>query len=546
MQITGDTRRGRTTRKLAGWMPRLPLLWVMLCAMFGLVPAPVLGQTQASVPAPSAQPAALVVGSKRFTESYVLGELAAQALQAAGVPAQHRQGLGNTGILEQALASGAVDMYPEYTGTIVRELLQRQEPGNPSLAQLNDWLAPRGLKAAVPLGFNNTYALAMRTDQAERLGVVSISDLARLPAAAAAALRLGLSHEFLQRADGWLALKQAYALLFRPGSGLDHGLAYQALRQGQVDIIDVYSTDAQLARGDLLVLADDRSFFPRYDAVLLMRAGVDDRALAAALAGRIDETAMVAMNAAVELQGQSFAQVARTFLAKNAAQVGGAASAPATGPDPARSGFVDKLFAPDLPRLLGQHLVLVFGSLALAVVVGVPLGLAAYLHPRWAGGVMGSVGVLQTVPSLALLALLIAVLGQIGFWPALLALFVYALLPVVRNTHAGLAGVPGGLLLAARALGLRRAQVLRTVALPLAMPTLLAGVKTAAVINVGTATVAAFIGAGGLGERIVAGLAVNDAAQMLAGALPAAVLAVLVQWAFDAAERRWRPGPRGA
>ncbi|HEY9238943.1 MAG TPA: glycine betaine ABC transporter substrate-binding protein, partial [Burkholderiaceae bacterium] len=126
----------------------------------------------------AATAAPVVVGSKRFTESYVLGEIVRQTLAAQGIEAEHRQGLGNTGILEQALASGAVDVYPEYTGTIVRELLKRpQASGNPSLAELNEWLAPRGLKAAVPLGFNNTYALAMTEARAAALGIVRISDL---------------------------------------------------------------------------------------------------------------------------------------------------------------------------------------------------------------------------------------------------------------------------------------------------------------------------------------------------------------------------------
>jgi len=462
----------------------------------------------------------VVVGSKRFTESYVLGELVRQTLQAAGVPARHRPGLGNTGILEQALASGAVDVYPEYTGTIVRELLQRE--GNPSLDELNRWLAPRGLKAVVPLGFNNTYALAMREDRAQALGVKTLSDLARLPAGS---LKPGLSHEFQQRADGWPALQRAYALPHAAGAALDHGLAYDALKAGSVDLVDVYSTDAQIGRAGLRVLVDDRGFFPRYDAVLLMRAGVDEAPLRQ-LAGRIDEATMIALNAQVEIDGLSFAEVARRFLA----------GAPAVAT--ARPGFLARLFAPDLGPLLLQHLALVFGSLALAVAAGVPLGLLAWRRPRLAGVVLGGVGVLQTVPALALLAMLIALLGVIGFVPALLALFVYALLPIVRNTHAGLAGVPAGLALAASALGLTERQVLRHVQLPLARTTLLAGVKTAAVINVGTATVAAFVGAGGLGERIVAGLAVNDRQTMLAGALPAALLALAVQWLFDALERR--------
>jgi len=366
----------------------------------------------------------------------------------------------------------------------------------------------------------------MRDSEAQRLGIKTLSDLAKLPVAA---LRLGLSHEFQVRADGWPALQRAYGMALQPGPALDHGLAYGAIKAAQVDVIDIYSTDAKVGRYALRVLVDDRKFFPRYDAVLLMRAAVDAAPLQK-LAGRIDEAAMIALNAQVELDGQSFAEVAKRFLA------GGAA------PAAARQSFFDRLFAPDLPRLLAQHLALVFGSVLLALIVGIPLGIWAWAQPRWSGVVLGAVGVLQTIPSLALLAFLIALMGAIGFWPALVALFVYALLPIVRNTHTGLAGVPTGLTLASRALGLTPQQTLWSVQLPLARPVLLAGVKTAAVINVGTATMAAFIGAGGLGERIVSGLAVNDSAAMLAGALPAAVLALLVQWVFDWIERRSSPG----
>ncbi|MBW8843901.1 MAG: ABC transporter permease subunit [Burkholderiales bacterium] len=477
-----------------------------------------------------AQAAPLQVGSKRFTESYLLGELVTQTLAAQGVAAEHRQGLGNTAILATALQQGQIDIYPEYTGTIVRELLKRDSPADAQapLAQINAWLAPLQLKAGVPLGFNNSYALAMREADAARLGIATISDLA----GKAPTLKLGLSHEFLARADGWPALQRAYALKLQPGTGLDHGLAYQALADGQVDLIDVYTTDAQLARQPVRVLRDDRAFFPRYDAVLLMRAAVDDKPLQG-LAGRLPEQAMIRLNAAAELDGRPFAEVARDFLQS------GASAAPT-----ARQGVWARLVAPDLAKLLGQHLALVLVSLALAVAVAVPLGIAAHRLPRLAAPVMAAVGLLQTLPSLALLAFLIALVGRIGFVPALLALFVYALLPIVRNTHAGLQAVSTGLAEAARALGMTRGQTLRAIELPLALPTLMAGVKTAAVTNVGTATVAAFVGAGGLGERIVAGLAVNDSALMLAGALPAAALAVVVQLVFDALERRVTPGPQ--
>lgn len=487
---------------------------------------------------------AVQVGSKRFTESYVLAELAVQTLQRAGIAAEHRQGLGNTAILAQALRAGQVDFYPEYTGTIVRELLRRTPPADappPTLAELNTWLAPHGLKAAVPLGFNNTYAIAMREADAARLGIASLSDLARLPAADAGRLRAGLSHEFLVRADGWQALKRHYALPVKDAPALDHGLAYQALAQGQVDLIDVYSTDAQIGRLKLRVLKDDRAFFPRYDAVLLMRSTLPAAVLAALapLEGRIDEPTMIGLNAAVELDGRTFADAARALIA-----------AAAPRPPEARASLLALTLAPDLGWLLLQHLGLVFGSVLLAVAVGMPMGIAAHRHARLGAVLLAATGLMQTVPSLALLAFLIAALGAIGFLPALLALFLYALLPIVRNTQAGLAAVPPGQAEAARALGLRDAQVLRLVLLPQALPTVLAGVSTAAVINVGTATVAAFVGAGGLGDRIVAGLAVNDTDRMLAGAIPAALLALAVQAVFALGQRALAPrapraGPGG-
>ncbi|MDQ6628167.1 MAG: ABC transporter permease subunit [Pseudomonadota bacterium] len=461
----------------------------------------------------------------------------AQTYRAAGRSAEHRQGLGNTGILEQALVSGSVDIYPEYTGTIVRELLKRD--GNPSLDELNRLLAPRALVAAIPLGFGNSYALAMPEDKARRLGIATVSDLA---SAKGLALRLGLSHEFLERGDGWPSLRRAYALAQTP-IGLDHGLAYDAVGAGRVDVIDVYSTDARLGRLGLRVLKDDRAFFPTYDAVLLSRAGLDTAPLQR-LIGAIDTKAMIAMNAEVELDGSSFATVAARFLARSGAASGSVAATrgvPTTGEPlatPVKPSFLDRLFAPDFGRLAVEHMVLVFGSLLVAVAVGVPIGIAAWRWPRLAGVLLGSVAILQTVPSLALLAFLIALVGSIGVLPAVIALFLYALLPIVRNTHAGLQGVSREMAQAALSLGLTGRQALRHVQLPLAAPTALAGIKTAAVINVGTATMAAFIGAGGFGERIVAGLAVNDSSVMLAGALPAAVLAIVVQALFDVAERR--------
>ena len=469
----------------------------------------------------------VIVGSKRFTESYVLGEVVTETLTSQGIVATHKAGLGNTGILVAALEAGEVDVYPEYTGTIVREVLKRDD--KPSLAELDALLAPRGLRVAVPLGFSNSYALAMREDEAARRGIAAVSDL--VDVRKTRGLRLGLSNEFLARADGWPALKQAYALPLATPSGLDHGLAYDALADGRVDVIDIYSTDARIGRDRVRVLVDDRRFFPSYDAVLLMRRSFDPAPLAR-LANTIDNATMIALNARAELDRVPFETVARDFLAKRE---------PATTKEPpatSTSRFVAKLFGPDFWHLLVQHVVLVAGSVGAAIVVAIPLGVwcaRADEHDGRAGRVvLAIVGLLQTIPSLALLALLIAALGTIGTVPALVALFLYALLPIVANTHAGLTGVSRGVGDAARALGLTSRQTLALVELPLAAPTIVAGIRTAAVINVGTATMAAFVGAGGFGERITAGLALNDGPTLLAGAVPAAVLALAMQFGFDA------------
>lgn len=476
------------------------------------------------------------IGSKRFTESYILAEIMAGTVEAAGeARVRHHPGLGNTAILFSALKSGAIHAYPEYTGTIALELLGLQRV--PGLTELNRMLAAHGLAAGVAFGFGNTYALAMPVESAKALAISRLSDLKRHPG-----LRLALSQEFLNRRDGWPALRDAYGYSFASVRGLDHGLAYEALAGGQADVIDAYATDAKIARFRLRVLEDDLRFFPAYDAVILYRSGFRKefprswQALEQ-LAGRISAEQMTAMNAAVELSGASFAAVAGKFL--------GSADVSERQAVRGERAFWAALAGADFWRLTLEHLVLVASSLALGVAVGVPLGIWADRAPRARYWIMAGAGVLQTLPALALLAFLIAALNRIGTLPAIIALFLYSLLPIVRNTESGLAGVPASLRQSATALGLTGWPRLRLIELPLAARSILAGIKTAAVINVGTATIAAFIGAGGYGERIVAGLAVNDHALLLAGAVPAALMALAVQWAFDLLERRYFREPPG-
>ncbi|MES2261050.1 MAG: glycine betaine ABC transporter substrate-binding protein [Pseudomonadota bacterium] len=476
----------------------------------------------------------LRVGSKRFTESYILGEVLTQTA-ALHARAEHRQGLGNTAIVLAALQTGEIDVYPEYIGTIDLEILKHAQPAQ--LEQIRQELASLGLGVAVPLGFNNTYALAVRGDQRS---VRTLGDLARQPR-----LRFGLSHEFIGRADGWPGLAQRYGLKQKP-AGLDHGIAYEALAQRQVDVIDIYSTDAKIGQYGLRVLEDDQGYFPRYDAVLLYRLDAAQRFPAAwralqQLEGRIGAADMIAMNAAAEIGGKPFNEIARNWLARQAMGPGEGAAAGAAvkarSPVAARPGLWSKMFDDKLWTLTRQHVTLVLLAVLLACVAGIPLGVLAAYAPRLRQGVLALAGVLQTVPSLALLAMLIPLLGSIGTLPALIALFVYALLPIVRNTCTGIVQVPQGFKLAAQALGLRSRDRLVYIELPLALPVILAGVKTAAVMSVGTATIAAFIGAGGFGERITIGLALNDHDMLLAGAIPAAVLALLTQGLFELLER---------
>jgi osmoprotectant transport system permease protein len=475
----------------------------------------------------------LAVGSKRFTESYILGEIIAQTAQRAGeAQAEHRPGLGNTGIVYEALRSGEIDLYAEYTGTIEREILKGSQISG--LDALNRELKRLNLGAGVPLGFNNTYALAMREDSAQTMGIRSISDLVRRPEAL-----FGLSQEFIGRADGWPGLQKAYALPQSTPRGLDHGLAYEAINAGQVDVIDAYSTDAKIARYRLRVLVDDRHYFPDYDAVLLYRADLPQRlprtwAALQTLQGSIDAPRMIALNARAELDGLSFAEVAQEFLDDREADEGKNAQ-------PKGGGFLKRLFAPDFGRLAWQHLLLVVVSLAGAAAIGIPLGVLAYRVPRARQWVLSATGIVQTIPSLALFAFLIPLFGMIGTVPALAALFLYALLPIVRNTYAGLEDIAPDLRESALALGVSPGFRLLKIELPLASRSIIAGVKISAVMNVGTATIAAFIGAGGFGERIAQGLALNDNATLLAGAVPAAVLALMVHGGFELLDRWLMP-----
>jgi osmoprotectant transport system permease protein len=467
----------------------------------------------AVIPA-SASP--VIIGSKKFTESYVLGEIGRRALNDAGVATEHRQGMGGTIILWQALQGGQIDAYPEYTGTIAQEILKNGQ--QLSFHEIRDALGKLGVGMTKPLGFDNTYALVMRRSEAQRLGIRTISDLPKHPE-----LKIGLTHEFLGRQDGWRPLRERYGLPQQSVIGIDHALGYAALANGSIDMKDAYSTDAKIEENDLVVLEDDVRFFPKYQAVFLFRSSMAPGAISALrrLEGTLDQKRMIHFNREAE-RTKNYTFAANLYFED------GERSASSVG----------ESFPHKLARWTLRHLELAGFSLLLSVIIGIPLGIVASRGGLIGQGILGFASVVQTIPSLALLALLVPLpFFGISVRTAIAALFLYGLLPIVRNTASGLQDIPRSLRESAVALGLSRFTQLWEIYLPMASRSILSGIKTSAVINIGTATLAALIGAGGLGEPILSGLNLNDHVTILEGAIPAALLALLVQWLFDVLDR---------
>ncbi len=464
------------------------------------------------------------VGSKSFTESVILGEIAAHLARHAGLRVEYVKGLGGTRLLWEALLAGQIDVYAEYTGTLTEEIFAgRNIHGE---AAIRGALESAGLAMTRPLGFNNTYAIGMKETLAAQLGIHTISDLRDHPE-----LVIRYSNEFMQRGDGWPSLARRYRLPQQDVRGLEHALAYEAIGKGVIDVTDLYATDAKIRVLDLRVLEDDLAHFPRYEAVFVYRADLAERApdfVAAlrALEGRIDDRTMIDMNARVEIEGVGESRVAAGFLADALSM---------------NVSVRDESVAQALIQHTREHLWMVFVSLGAAILVAIPLGVFAANSARFAQPVLAAVGIIQTIPAIALLVMLIRPVSYfsdaIGFPQAVVALFLYSLLPIVRNTCVGLHSIPAALKESAIALGLPRAVRLWRVEMPLASRTILAGVKTAAVFNVGFATLGGFIGAGGYGEPIFTGIRLNDYATILQGALPAAGLALLAQGMFELAER---------
>jgi osmoprotectant transport system permease protein len=474
----------------------------------------------------------IAVGSKNFMESRLLGELFAQLIEAkTNLTVQRRLGLAGTQVCFEALQSGGIDLYPEYTGTGLVTILGEPPMGD-RVKVLNrvraEFLRRWNIWWLAPLGFENSYALALPRDQALALNVRTISDLVPI----APTLVAGFGYEFIERADGLPGLRQTYGLEFKAIVGMQETLKYQATANGDVDLLDVYTTDGRLSVYDFLVLKDDRHFFPPYDAAALIRGETLERypELASVLSlftHALTPEHMRIYNLRVQEHGLPVSRVATEIL-QDLHLIDSQPLLRKTEPRESESlfAYMWNIRATLASRTM-EHLGLAGLGLLLGIALAVPVGLMLERWRKGAETMIRIIGMSQTIPSIALLAFMIPLFG-VGTVPAIMALWIYSLFPILRNTFTGLRDAAPSVVETGRALGMTEWQILKSVRLPLAAPTIMAGIRTSAIWTLGTATLAAFIGAGGLGVPIVAGLQLADVNLILSGALPASVLALAV------------------
>lgn len=469
--------------------------------------------------------AQISVGSKNFPESRLLAEIMAQTIeQNTDLKVERRFGLGGTLICYEALFTGSIDVYPEYTGTVLSGIFQipYDRSGKKEVWDLvSNTLNEQSIKTGPAFGFSNSYVITCR----DELDIRKISDLANHPE-----LRYGFSNEFLNREDGYKGMSAFYGLPRADElKGLEHGLAYQALANDQIDVTDAYSTDGKLAKFNFRALEDDKRFFPPYEAFPMLyglSAQKYPELIGALklLENNISTVEIQQLNYRYEVKSVSLEKVAFDFLqSKNLA-----------------SEYTSEArLHPILIQLL-EHIHLTLLATFLAILLAVPLGIYLVSKPKLAKVILSIAGAIQTIPSLALLGIMIPLFG-IGFLPAVIALFLYALLPIIRNTYTGMCQTDPILIEAATALGMTENQQLIQLRLPLATEVIMAGIRTALTINVGTATLAAFIGAGGLGESIITGITLNDHQMILQGAIPATLLALGADALMALVQKRLRP-----
>ena len=485
--------------------------WVLI--VLGSLCAIAIGTTGCS------QQETIAIGSKLHTEQHILGEILAQSLESAGYQVDRRFNLGGTKIVYNALVAGEIDAYVEYSGTIQEVILKSKE--TLSLSDITERLEEEGIRTLTPLGFNNSYAIGVHSELAAARQLQSISDLADHTD-----LRFYFSHEFLEREDGYPGLSARYQLP-QSASGIEHSVALRAIVEREIDVTDLYTTDAEIEYYDLVTLEDDRGYFPKYLAVPLIRTDLSAaiKSHLSVAAGAIDNATMVRLNYEVHINQRSASEVAQDFL--NTIGIQSTVE---------ETTVWQRLFDRSM-----EHLYLASIALIAATIVALSVSFICFRSPLLAKPLTYIAGLLQTIPSLALVALMVPLFG-IGMLPAIIALFLYSLLPIIRTTVTALANVDPLLIQVAEGTGFTRPQVLRLIQIPLSLPAMLAGIRIAAVICIGTATLAAFIGGGGLGDLIFQGLQLDDTRLIVLGACTAALMAIVVELLFEGLEKWLVPG----
>ncbi|MBC6415800.1 MAG: ABC transporter permease subunit [Bdellovibrionales bacterium] len=476
----------------------------------------------------------IVIGSKQFTENIILGEILAQILEDKyDFKVVRKFNMGGTKLLFDSLKQGHIDIYPEYTGTgytMILKLTKKRSPEKTYLIVKKEFLKKFQLFWSSPLGFENTYILAVRERDSRFKKVFLNSQLKNL----SFPFRLALDHEFTERKDGWSLFSKSYRLNLDKNQifTMNPNLMYSALNSKKVDMIVGNSTDGRMQTYQLRTLKDDKNFFPSYLAAYLTRLDVlESHPLVnqafQELSQKISEKTMTSLNHQVDQLKFEVTQTARKFLIKKKilTQKSDVLLTSSSQKNSLISYYLSKknyFF-----KILLEHLFLVFTALLFALLFALPLSIYAFYNSRVEKILFFIVNTLQTVPSLALLAALIPLLG-IGFAPAVTALFIYSLLPLIRNTFEGLKNIDNSYIEVATGIGLTKWQSLKFIQIPLALPVIIAGVRTTVVLLVGTATLAAFVGAGGLGDPIFRGMATLDSRLIFLGAIPSCILAVIL------------------
>lgn len=473
------------------------------------------------------QTSSITIAGKNFTEQDVLVDLIAVLLkeERPNLKIHKKKSLGGTSVTFESVKNGSIDMYVEYSGTAYFSIYKQSQKKN--RRQIHDYLVEKfyddNLFWSPQLGFNNTYALLIK-DLPDNTSIKRVSDLRPI----SRNLLIGTDPEVSTRPDGYSEFLNTYDMNFKSHMMMNSGLLYQSLEKDKVDVIIGYSTDGRIPVANLKILQDDLGFFPDYSASVIVNRKTLERhpwihKALNKLYGEIDAETMQRLNAKVDFEKFDSVAVAKEFAAQKLW------INPEGVTDPQSQSFLEFLNSKKsfLLKKIYEHLFLTFLAFAIVSLIGITLGVMSYYNERVQKFIFLLVNLCQTIPSLALFGMLIPLLG-IGVKPSLVALVLYSLLPIVRNTYTGLCEVEASILETCEILGMNKRQILFKVLLPMSLMTISAGLRTSLVIIVGTATIASFIGAGGLGDPIFQGISSLNNRLILLGALPAALLAIFL------------------